>query len=176
MKDSVVLCFCLFVFAFLGPHVQHMEVPRLGIESELQLPAYTTATATPDPSHVCDLHHGLWQCRILNPLSETGDWTLILMMTSWFVTTESQWEFPILWCFECCFTFKYKTLLIQCKLLYIEWVKNKVLQYSTENYIRYPVINHNGNKYECVCVYITESLSCIAEINTTLSNNYTSIK
>ena len=29
-----------------------MEVLRLGVESELQLPAYTTATATPDPSHV----------------------------------------------------------------------------------------------------------------------------
>ena len=30
-----------------------MEVLRLGVESELQLLAYTTATATPDPSHVC---------------------------------------------------------------------------------------------------------------------------
>ena len=27
-----------------------MEVPRLGVESELQLPAYTTAVVTPDPS------------------------------------------------------------------------------------------------------------------------------
>uniref|UniRef100_A0A8D1M8R1 Cystathionine beta-synthase n=1 Tax=Sus scrofa TaxID=9823 RepID=A0A8D1M8R1_PIG len=34
-----------------------MEVPRVGVESELQLPAYTTATATSDPSRVCDLHH-----------------------------------------------------------------------------------------------------------------------
>ena len=32
-----------------------MEVPRLGVESELQLPAYTTATAMPDPSNVWDL-------------------------------------------------------------------------------------------------------------------------
>ena len=32
-----------------------MEVPRLGVESELQLPAYATATATQNPSHVCDL-------------------------------------------------------------------------------------------------------------------------
>ena len=30
-------------FAFLGLHSQHMEVPSLGVESELQLPAYTTA-------------------------------------------------------------------------------------------------------------------------------------
>ena len=34
-----------------------MEVPRLGIESEPQLPAYTTATAKWDLIHICDLHH-----------------------------------------------------------------------------------------------------------------------
>ena len=34
---------------FLGRHPWHMEGPRLGVESQLQLPAYTTATATPDP-------------------------------------------------------------------------------------------------------------------------------
>ena len=28
------------------------------------------------------------------------------------------------------------------KLLYIEWINNKVLLYSTGNYIHYPVINH----------------------------------
>ena len=28
------------------------------------------ATATPDPSCICNLHHSLWQCWILNPLSE----------------------------------------------------------------------------------------------------------
>ena len=33
-------------FFFLGSHLQHMEVPRLGVELELQLPAYATATAT----------------------------------------------------------------------------------------------------------------------------------
>ena len=31
----------------------------------------------------------------------------------------------------------------RCKLLYIEWINNKVL-YSTEKYIQYPMINHNG--------------------------------
>ena len=29
------------------------------------------------------------------------------------------------------------------KLLYIEWIKNKVLLYRTGNHIQYPVINHN---------------------------------
>ena len=47
-----------------------MEVPGLGVESELQLPAYTTVTAMPDPSCVCNLHHNSWQHQILNPLSE----------------------------------------------------------------------------------------------------------
>ena len=59
-----------------------MEVPRLGVESELQLPAYTTATATPDPSFICDLHHSSGQGRILSPLSEARDGTRNLMVPS----------------------------------------------------------------------------------------------
>ena len=35
-------------------HRQHMDVPRLGVELELQPLAYTTAIAAQDPSHVCD--------------------------------------------------------------------------------------------------------------------------
>ena len=40
----------------------------------------------------------------------------------------------------------------RCKLLYIEWVNNKVLLYSTGNLIQYPTINHNGKQYEKECV------------------------
>ena len=56
-----------------------MEVPRLGVESELWLPVYTTATATWDPSHLCDLHHSSQQCRIPNPPSEARDQIHTLM-------------------------------------------------------------------------------------------------
>ena len=42
----------LFLFCFLGLCLQHMEVPRLGNKSELQLLAYTTARATWHPSCV----------------------------------------------------------------------------------------------------------------------------
>ena len=56
----------------------------------------------------------------------------------------------------------------RCKLLYTEWVNNKVLLYSTGNYIQYPVIIHNGNEYKKECICITESLCCTAELNTTL--------
>ena len=55
----------LFVFFFSGLQVQHVEVPRLGVQSELQLPASTTATAMLDPSCICDLHHSSRQCWIL---------------------------------------------------------------------------------------------------------------
>ena len=37
-----------FSFFFLVPHTRHMEVPRLGVKLELQLPAYTTAIVTQD--------------------------------------------------------------------------------------------------------------------------------
>ena len=59
-----------------------MEVPRLGVQLELQLLAYTVATATWDPNGVCDLDHSSRQRWILNPLSEARDQTHILMVTS----------------------------------------------------------------------------------------------
>ena len=59
-----------------------MEVPRLGVESELQLPVYTTVTAKPDPSRIYYLHHSSQQCWILNPLSESRDQTRKLMVPS----------------------------------------------------------------------------------------------
>ena len=73
--------FVLFVcfFCFLGLHPQHMEIPRLGVESELQLPAYTTATATQDLSRVCDLHHSSGQRQILNPLNKARDGIHVLV-------------------------------------------------------------------------------------------------
>ena len=59
-----------------------MEVPRLGVESELQLPAYTTATAMRDLSLVFNLHHSSQQGQIPDPLSEARDRTHVLI-NSW---------------------------------------------------------------------------------------------
>ena len=58
-----------------------MEVPRLEVKWELQLPAYITATATPDASLVCDLHQSSRPCQILNLPTEAKDRTHILMDT-----------------------------------------------------------------------------------------------
>ena len=96
MHVSVVLSFLLpskiplhgidiplfFFFCFLGTHLQHVEDPSLGVKLELQLLGYTTATATQDPSHVCDLQHSSQPCQILNPMSEARDQAHILMDTN----------------------------------------------------------------------------------------------
>ena len=69
MGFSVAVSFLFFLFFFLGLHPKHMEVPRLGAESELQLLAYTTATVMTEPNHMCDLRYSSGQCWILNSLS-----------------------------------------------------------------------------------------------------------
>ena len=74
------VCFfkCTFFF-FLGLHLWRMEVPRLGVQLELQLMAYTTATETQDLNQVCDLYHSSPQPQIPNTPSKARDWTHILM-------------------------------------------------------------------------------------------------
>ena len=66
----------------MAASAEHMEVPRLGVKSELQLLAYNTVTATQDPSRICDLHHSSMKRRIINLLREARDQTSILMDTS----------------------------------------------------------------------------------------------
>ena len=44
--------------------------------------AYATATAAPDPSHICELHCSSWQHHILNPWSKARDRTCVLMNAS----------------------------------------------------------------------------------------------
>ena len=72
-----LLFFCFFVVVVLGLQPWHMEVPRRGVQSELQLLAYT-ATAMPETSSVCNLHHSSQQPRILNPLTKpVSSWILV---------------------------------------------------------------------------------------------------
>ena len=78
-KITLFLSLSFFFFVFSGLHLWHMDIPRPGVQLDLQLLAYATATATPDLSLVCNLHHGSWQCPILNPLGEVRDQTRILM-------------------------------------------------------------------------------------------------
>ena len=74
--------FSFFFFLFRAAQMAHGSSWARG-ESELQLLAYTAATAKPDLSCICDLRHSLWQCWILNPLSKARDLTHIFSDTRW---------------------------------------------------------------------------------------------
>ena len=82
----------LFFFNAMGGGVRAapmaMEIPRLGVKSNLQLLAYTTATATWDPSQFYDLQHSSQQRWVLNPLSEARDGTTSSWILVRFVTAE----------------------------------------------------------------------------------------
>ena len=77
LKNYFFLFLFLFLF-FLWPHAWHMEVPKLGVESELQMQAYTTATRS--KQHLWPMLQ-LWQHWILNLLRKTRNQTCILMDT-----------------------------------------------------------------------------------------------
>ena len=42
----------------------------------------------------------------------------------------------------------------RCKLVYVEWINNKVLLYGTGNSIQHPAINHNGKEYNKKRMYV----------------------
>ena len=88
----LLFCCCFFVVVVLGLYPWHMEVPRLGVESKLQLPAYTTATAMWDPSHICDLQHSSRQRQILNHSARPGIEPVSSWMLVRFASTAPQQE------------------------------------------------------------------------------------
>ena len=51
----------------------------------------------------------------------------------------------------------------RCKQLYVEWINDQILLYSTGNHSQYLAINHNRIEYKKECACIIESL--IAETN-----------
>ena len=69
-----------------------MEVPRLGVESELQLPVTATATAMQDLSHVGDLHHTHGNSESLTHRERLGIEPVSSWMQVGFITAEPQWE------------------------------------------------------------------------------------
>ena len=72
-KSLLLILFFSF-FCFLELHLRHREVPRLGVESELRLPSYTTAIVTSDPSRIWNLHHSSWQHWIPEQSQGSNPW------------------------------------------------------------------------------------------------------
>ena len=76
---------------------------------------------------------------------------------SWSFNSTFCWRFFLFVCACCllassalnlwCMRPKEDSGINRCKLLYIEWINNKVLLFSTGKYIQYPIISHNGKEY-----------------------------
>ena len=80
-------------FFFLGLNLHHMENPQPWVELEL----YLRPIPQPWQHHIwaasANYPAALWKCWILNPLSETRDWILILTESMLGPQhTEQQWE------------------------------------------------------------------------------------
>ena len=128
-----------FFFFFLGPPLGHMEVPGLGVKSELQLPVYTTAKATSDLSCIWDLRLNMPHRQMLNPLCMAWDWTPILMgsqilnllimgMPLFFVYVSSRPStLP--------YIFDLKAFLVQFKRILVEWRKDTCWLYQGDQRI-----------------------------------------
>ena len=73
------------------------------------------------------------------------------MIAKWGRGGKKNWEFGI----------------SRCKLLYIEWINDKVLLYSTGDYVQYPAIKRNRKEYEkeCLCRH-----SCHGSVEMNLTN------
>ena len=56
--------FIIYIFLFKAASAAYGS-SQARVEPDLQLPGYASATATPDPILVCDLHHSSWQFQIL---------------------------------------------------------------------------------------------------------------
>ena len=81
-----------FFFFFFGRTHGIWKFPGYRFKSELQLPAYTTATATRDLSCVWELHHSSQQGWIINPLSKARDGTHIPWILVRFISAVSRQE------------------------------------------------------------------------------------
>ena len=84
--------FIYLYFSFLGPHPWRMDVPRLGVELELQPPATATATAMPDPNHIWTYATAQGNAEYLTYWVRPGIEPASSQLLGRFVTAEPQWE------------------------------------------------------------------------------------
>ena len=96
--SQVSLFFLFFLFLFRAVPLSSQSRSRIAAAA----PAYSTGTATPDLSCLCDLPHSLWQCQILNPLIEARARTRIFMDTSQFLNLLSHNGNSQIISFSCC--------------------------------------------------------------------------
>ena len=77
----------------LGPHPEAYGGSQAMGWIAAEVVAY--ATATLDPSCLCDIHHSSWQRWILNPLGKVRDQTWVSWMLVRFFSAQPWWELPL---------------------------------------------------------------------------------
>ena len=63
-----------------------------------------------------------------------------------------------------------------CKPLYIRWVNNEVLLYSTGNYIQYPVINNNRKEHKKIVYMYNGITAAHLKLNSIVNQLYIKIE
>ena len=92
----VLKSYLLLLFCFLGPHPRYMEVPRLGVKSELQLPAYTTAKQCQILAVSASYTTALLTHWARPGLEPTSSWIPVGLFTRWATTGTSKLSIIIL--------------------------------------------------------------------------------
>ena len=149
-----------FFFFFLGLHSWHTEIPELGVESELQLQAYTTAML--DPSWFWDLHHSSQQCRIPNPLSKAKDqiepsfsWILVGLFLL-FHNGNTEYNFYL----HSTSIYIKNIHTIECKFLYVRFLNIHFLVFSPNCYFEIKKLLHwKLRNVNTNCIYINKTLN-----------------
>ena len=126
MSISLVYFFFPF-FVFLGSHPWHMEVSRVRVELELQPLAY--ATATLNPSCICDLYQTHSTARSLTHWVRPGiepvfSWMLVIFISTepWMGTPLDVFFLVILiycLCSLLWYLYKYKILNNNCLVFFV---------------------------------------------------------
>ena len=143
---SFLFFFLFFFLLFKAAPVAYGSSSARGLIRAVTT-AYATATAMPDPSHVCNLHHSSRQCRILNPLSEARDRNCIFLDTS---------QFPYHWITfytqRCRHFSRCGEKIVSCLLL---------LPYSSEGDKHDEIITITSKNFrECECIVSEVSCGC----------------
>ena len=126
----VTIIFCLFFHLFRAASVAYGGSQARDLIGAI-LMAYTTATATPGPSNICDLHHNSQQHWLLDPLSKARNQTHNFMVPSQIHYRCAMMGTPILLCFVLVCYLYIKIQRISYMLTwYIVILMNSLISYS----------------------------------------------
>ena len=137
----------LFFFWRWGAQLQHMDIPRLGVELLLRLQAHTTSTATSHLSHICDLCHNCGKAGFLTHWMRPGikpasSWTLHWVLN---LLSNNRNAYLILYCCLCWYSWLFSCIMFLisfiCLFVFscnsLSSFKTIILSYLSDNLKKY---------------------------------------